>query len=140
MLVVLETLQEIVVLGKGLTAALGHIECALLHLLTPESHCLLSLIPHVCVNQLPQLLVTCDLSSILESQRLSQIIVHVFLGNCHSILIVHDQLSDLILIERFGGKGGFGGRLKTALASLIFLALLLILDGEFSLLEILSLS
>lgn len=53
MLVVLECLQEFVVLGEGLTASLGHVEIALLHLLTPECDRLLPLVADVRVDQLP---------------------------------------------------------------------------------------
>lgn len=66
-LVVLEAFQEFVVFGEGLAASLGHVESAILHLLTPESDRLLSLIAHVGVDQLPQLLVACDLPTILEA-------------------------------------------------------------------------
>ena len=65
-LVVLEGLQELVVFGEGLTTSLGHVESPILHLLTPESDGLLPLIPHVCVDQLSQLVIACYLPTIFE--------------------------------------------------------------------------
>ncbi len=52
-LVVLEGLQEVVVFGEGLfSPCLGHVERSVFHLLTPESDCLLPLVPHTGVDQL----------------------------------------------------------------------------------------
>jgi hypothetical protein len=67
-LVMLEGLQKLVVLGEGLTTSLGHVESAILHLLTPECDRLLPLIAYICADQLPQLLVACYLPTILETQ------------------------------------------------------------------------
>ena len=67
-LVVLEGLEEIVVLGKGLASSFGHVEGALLQLFTPKSGRFLSLVTHIRIDQLLQLLVARYLSSLLETQ------------------------------------------------------------------------
>lgn len=67
-LIVLEGLEEVVVFGEGLVAAgSGHVESAILHLLAPEGHRLLSLVACAGVDQLLQLLIAGDLASFFET-------------------------------------------------------------------------
>lgn len=68
-LIVLEGLEEVVVLGEGLVAAgFGHVESAILHLLAPEGHWLLSLIACTGIDQLLEFLIAGDLASFFEAQ------------------------------------------------------------------------
>ena len=111
-LIVLEGLQEVVVLCEGLVSAcLGHVESSVFHLLPPESDCLLPLVPHACVDELLQLLVTADLPPLLEAEGLPEVIVHILRRDCDSTLVVHDQSADSILIQGLGGECSFIGGL-----------------------------
>lgn len=138
-LVVLEGPEELVVLGEGLAApGLGHVEGAVLHLLPPEGHRLLSLVARAIVDQLLQLLVAGELSALLEAQRLAQVVVHVLSGHCHPVLVVHDQPPHSVLVQGLGREGSFACGLEGAAAGLLFLLLFLVLKGQLDLLQVLN--
>lgn len=108
MLVVLEGLQEVIVLCEWLVSACSrHIKSSVLHLLTPESNCLLSLITHISVDELLKLLVAADLPSFLEAKGLSEIIIYIVRRDCDSALVVHYKSADSILVQWFRGKSSF---------------------------------
>ena len=137
-LVMLESLQKLVVLGERLVSScLRHVVSAVVQLLPPEGGPLLPLVPHIRIDQLPQLLIVCNLPSLLESQRLSQIVINILGTNWYSILVIHDQPTYPILVKRLLRKSGFAGGLEDSSPGFFLLLLLLLLNAKFDLFQVL---
>jgi hypothetical protein len=138
MLVVLEGPQKFVVFGKGLHASrFRHVEVSIVQLLPPKCYPLLLLVPAIRLHQLAQFLVTCYLTSFLEAQRLSQVVVHILRSNRSAILIVHIQATDPVLIQRLGHKCSLVSGLEMALSALLLFSFLLVFDTQLYLSQVL---
>lgn len=59
------------------------------------------------------------------------------MGNWHSILVVHYEPTDSILIKRLLREGGLTGGFIRPFSSLVFLATLLVFKGQFDFFEVL---
>jgi hypothetical protein len=137
-LVVLEGLQELVVLGEGLAPArLRQVERPVLQLFPPESGWLLPVVACARVDQLLQFLVVGDLVPGFEAERLPEVVVYVFGRNCHAILVVHDELSYLVLVQWLLVEGGLARCLVESPPRLLLLPPLLVLQRQLHFLQVL---
>lgn len=100
MFVVLESLEELIIFGKGLASSccFRHVVAALFHLFTPKCDRLLPFVADIRLYQLFQFFIACYLTSIFEAERLSEIFVNVGEVDSVSALIVHDKSAYMILI------------------------------------------
>jgi len=138
-LVVLEGLQKLVVFGERLVASrLRHVVRPVRQFLSPKCHALLPLVSNIRVNQFAQLLVVGNLASLLEPQGFSEIIVYVLDWDWYSVLVVHDQPTHPVLIERLRREGRFAGGLKLPLPRVLLSLLFLLVNAQLNFFQVLN--
>lgn len=138
MFIVLELLQELIILCEWLPMIwhLRRVKLSILNLLSPECNGLLLLIANIYIRNSLQLLIIWNLASFFESIRSPQLLVYILEVNISTILIVHNQLANGILIQWFRNEGLSVGCGKLSTTCLKLLLPLFLADLLSDLLEV----
>jgi hypothetical protein len=122
----LKGFKEFIVFSERLTALFGHVKSLVIDLLPPECGRFLPLITHSCINKFLKFLVATDLPSVFKAKRLFEIVIRILWRYDCSVLVVHDEPSDAILVKRLFSKSCFSSGLEISFSG-FFLAFFLLL-------------